>query len=310
MRFLRWILSLMVAALASTSALAADAKDELTGALNRIRDAGVLNVGYAESSMPFSYLDKAGSPIGYSIDACTRVTDAVKNALKKPDLRIAMRPIKPDDAASYIASGVIDIHCGPILNTPQAKTRVDFGMTYFVTRYRFASHESATMNELSDMQGKTLVSIAGTPAMNALNRLGAARNLDMTIVSAKNDDEAFRIFQSDAAHAVVLDEVSLAYGVAKNRFTDPSLVMLSDGAFGAEPYSLVFARGDAPLRKLVGDTMRQLFTSGAILPIYAKWFQSAIPPAGIDMALPPSEPLAKAFRNPTDSSDPAAYGAN
>ena len=143
----------LLSALFATAALA----QEPTGLLKRIKDTGILNVGYAESSLPFSYLDRNRQPIGYAIDICKKVTDAVRGELKKPDLKVAMQPIKLDDAPSYVVSGVIDIHCGPMLNTWQNKGRADFGFTYFVRRYRYASHESAHMNEVDDMQFRTFV---------------------------------------------------------------------------------------------------------------------------------------------------------
>ena len=298
-----------IAALALSTALAAvpGGAQEPTGALKRIRDAGVLNVGYAESSIPFSYYDRARNVIGYSIDICRTVVDAVKTELKRPDLKVEMRPIKIDDAASYIASGVIDIHCGPIVNTSQLRSRVDFGMTYFVLRYRFASHESATMNEIDDMQNRTMLAISGTPAMAALHALNAARNFGITVVPATNEDDAFRIFQQDGAEALVMDEVSLAQGVARNRPIDPALVMISDGSFAPQPLSLALVRGDPPLKRVVTDSMRQLLASGRIEPIYAKWFTSAIPPSGIDLGLPMSDVLRRVVKNPTDASDPSHY---
>ena len=279
---------------------------EPTGLLKRVKDTGTLNVGYAEAPLPFSYLDRNRSVVGYSIDVCKKVIDAVKAELKKPDLKVEMRSIKVDDAASYIASGVIDIHCGPILNTWQNKSRVDFGLTYFVQRYRFASHESAHMNEVNDMQGRTFVTTNGA-AMNALQTLSASRNFGLSIIPARTNEEAFRVFRDNGAQAVFLDEISLAQGVAKSPLMDPSLVTMSDGAVGAEPFSLVFVKGDAPFKKLVLDTMQQLYTSGSIRPIYHKWFTSEIPPEGISLNLSVSEPLDRVFRNPTDSPDPALY---
>jgi glutamate/aspartate transport system substrate-binding protein len=105
----------------------------------------------------------------------------------------------------------------------------------------------------------------------------------MNIVPARSTDEAFRIFREDGAHAVFLDEITLAQGVAKSPLLDPSLVTMSDAAVGAEPFSLVFVRGDAPFKRLVLDTMRQLYTSGNIRPIYQKWFTSEIPPERISL---------------------------
>lgn len=301
-------LSLSVAAVsaAAQGAGKASAEPELTGALKRIKDSGVLNVGYAESPMPLSYFDRYKNIIGYSIDICKKVTDAVKTEIKKPDLKVEMKPIKVEDAASYISSGVIDLHCGPVLNTWQRKSQVEFGMTYYVQRYRFASHESAHMDEISDMQNKSIATIYG-PAVNALQALVAAHDYKLTTLPARTPDEAFRALREGGAHAVFLDEITLAYGVAKSIPLDPAMIIISNGTLGAEPYSLVYLKGDKPFKELVVGTMRKLYATGGIDAIYQKWFGSKIPPEGIDLNLRPSESLQKIFRQPTDSPDPAAY---
>jgi glutamate/aspartate transport system substrate-binding protein len=143
--------------------------------------------------------------------------------------------------------------------------------------------------------------------MNALQTLDTSRNFGLSIVAVRSNEEAFKVFRENGAQAVFLDEISLAQGVAKSPLVDPSLVTMSDGAVGAEPFSLVFVKGDAPFKRLVLDTMRQLYTSGGIRPIYHKWFTSEIPPEGISLNLAVSDLLDRVFRNPTDSPDPALY---
>src|SRR5262249_9036515 len=159
-------------------------------------------VGYAEAQIPFSYFDKTKNIVGYSIDVCNKVVDAIKAEIKKPDLNVEMKPIKIEDAASFITSGVVDIHCGPVRNNWQRKGQLEFGPTYFVRRYKFASHESAMMNELGDMNGRILVTYGD--AANALQALTDARGFRMTIVPARSNEDAFRIFRSNLAHAVLL----------------------------------------------------------------------------------------------------------
>jgi glutamate/aspartate transport system substrate-binding protein len=144
-------------------------------------------------------------------------------------------------------------------------------------------------------------------AMDTLQAYSNARNFGLTITPARTNEDAFRIFRERDVQAVFLDEISLAQGVAKSPLADPAGVMMSDGAVGAEPFSLIFVKGDAPFRNLVLNTMRRLYTSGEIRTIYTKWFLNAIPPEGISLNLQVSEPLNNVFRQPTDSPDPALY---
>jgi glutamate/aspartate transport system substrate-binding protein len=280
---------------------------QLTGVLKRINDSGVLSVGYAESSMPFSYYDQYKNPIGYSIDVCKNVIDAIKAELKKPTLKVEMHAIKADDAVSYLVSGVVDIHCGPILNTWEKKSRVEFGTTYFVQRFRYGSHESAHMNEIDDMFGRTWVTTNASPAMNALQALSNERGWNLTIIPARTFDDAFRIFRENGAQGILLDEISLAYGISKFRTADPSMVMISDAAFGAQPFSLIYVKGDAPFKRVIVDAMQKLYAGGNIRSIYGRWFTSPIPPDGLDLSLRVSPTLDRIFQQPTDSPDPALY---
>jgi glutamate/aspartate transport system substrate-binding protein len=217
---------LALAALIAMPALAQEPK--LTGALKKIKESGVLNVGYAESEMPFSYLDRTRNVVGYSIDVCKTVIEAVKADLRKPDLKVEMRPIKPEDAGSYVVSGVIDMHCGPIQNTWQRKSQVDFGPTYFVRRYRFASHESSHMDELTDVHGRTLATLYGS-ATTALQAFAAAHNLQPKVIPTRSVGEAFEMFRNGGADAVLVDEISLAEGVERFQQQEPPMVVLANG---------------------------------------------------------------------------------
>jgi glutamate/aspartate transport system substrate-binding protein len=277
---------------------------ELAGTLKKIKETGAISVGYAEQKAPFSYVDTRKNVVGYSIDICNNVIGAIKLALKKPDLKVQMLPIKAEDAVSFVRSGAIDLHCGPVANTFQSKSQVDFGMTYYIVQYRYASKESAHMMEIDDMGGKSIATQYGSPSMRALEALESARGLGIRILPANTNELAYAMFDRGDADAVAMDDVSLAQFVARSK----ELVMTSSATLGpVEPYSLVFARGDTPFRTLVLESMTRFFRSGGVQPSYQKWFQAVNAPSGINLSPTISAPLEKVFRNPTDSADPAYY---
>jgi glutamate/aspartate transport system substrate-binding protein len=74
-----------------------------------------------------------------------------------------------------------------------------------------------------------------------------------------------------------------------------------------DPYGLMFRRDDPAFKKSVDAAIISLFKSGEIDKIYAKWFESPIPPKGANLHWPAPPKLRAAFANPTDSADPAAY---
>jgi len=55
----------------------------LTGTLAKARDAGAVTIGYRESSVPFSFMSPRQEPIGYSIELCKALVEAMSDAVHK-----------------------------------------------------------------------------------------------------------------------------------------------------------------------------------------------------------------------------------
>ena len=84
----RALLAAMLLAGGATLAAAQGADPaELTGTLAKVRASGTIVLGHRESSIPFSYLSPRGAPIGYSVDLCKLVVEAIGEELGR-DLAI------------------------------------------------------------------------------------------------------------------------------------------------------------------------------------------------------------------------------
>jgi glutamate/aspartate transport system substrate-binding protein len=161
------------------------------------------------------------------------------------------------------------------------------------------------MDKMADMKVKTVVSTAGTTDIKALNELNTSQSYGMNILSAKDHAESFLMVETGRAAAFLMDDILLSGLVANSK--NPSEFHISGDSLGLEPYSLMLRRDDPQFKKVVDDTMTQLYKSGEIEKIYHKWFESPIPPKGINLNFPISDSLKKVFQNPTDNSDPKAY---
>jgi glutamate/aspartate transport system substrate-binding protein len=106
---------------------------ELTGTLKKIKDTGTITIGYRDASIPFSYLDDSQKPIGYSMDLCYKIVDAVKAQLKMPDLKVALQPVTSATRIPLIANGTVDMECGSTTNNLERQQQVSFVVTTFVT---------------------------------------------------------------------------------------------------------------------------------------------------------------------------------
>src|SRR5262252_3404266 len=93
--------------------------EELTGTLKNIKETGAITLGYRESSIPFSYLDDSQKPVGYAMDICYKIVDAVKKELKLDKLEIKLNPVTSATRIPLMANGTIDLECGSTTNNAE-----------------------------------------------------------------------------------------------------------------------------------------------------------------------------------------------
>jgi glutamate/aspartate transport system substrate-binding protein len=294
---------LPVAALAAFVVASSAAAQE--GTLKKIKDTGTIAVGHRDASIPFSYYDDKQQPVGYSMDICARVVDAVKRELKMAKLEVKYQLVTSANRIPLMANGTIDLECGSTTNNLERQKQVWFAVTTFVTANRLVAKKASKIAKLDDMKGKTIVSTAGTTNIKQITELNAARNLGMNILSANGHSEAFLMVESGRAVAFAMDDILLAGLVASSK--NPGDFAIAPEALSVEPYGMMVRKDDAAFKKAVDGAIVALFKSGAINKIYAKWFQSAIPPRGIKMNVPMSAQLKKVIANPTSSGDPKDY---
>lgn len=281
--------------------------EELTGTLQKIKETGTIVLGTRDASIPFSFLDDKQQPIGFAIDVCMKVVEAVKTRLNMPALKVSLNPVTSASRIPLLANGTVDIECGSTTNNAERKRQVAFSNTYFLTASRYVFKKASGINTIDDMKGKTVVSTSGSTNIKQLTEVNAARKLGINIIAAKDHAEGFLMVETDRAVAFVMDDVLLASFIASSK--DPSLYVIGTEAFSKpEPYALMLRRDDTPFKTLVDQTTAKLYGSPDGIALYNKWFTQPIPPRGLNLNLPLSPELAKSFKAPTDDSDPAHYG--
>ncbi len=279
---------------------------ELTGSLKKIKETGAITIGFRDSSVPFSYLNQDNKPVGYSIDICMKIVEAVKQELKGSSVEVVLLPVTSATRIPLIANGTVDLECGSTTNNVERQKQVAFTNTSFLTASAFVSKKSSNLKKIDDLKGKAVVSTAGTTNIKQVNEANTARNLGMNVMPAKDHAESFLMMETGRAEAFVMDDVLLAALVASSK--DPAAYQISDEAFSLpEPYAIMLRRDDPQFKALVDKTTASLLKSPEGAALYAKWFTSKIPPKDLNLNAPMSPALKKAFANPTDSADPKAY---
>lgn len=273
--------------------------------LAKVKQSGVFTIGHRDASIPLSYYDDKQQPIGYSMDLCLKVADAVKKELNLPKMEVKYQLVTSANRIPLLANGTVDIECGSTTNNAERQKQVSYLPTTFVTANRIVYKKNSGIKKFADLKGKTLVSTAGTTNIKQVTELNAAQNLGINIVSANGHAESFLMVETGRAAAFAMDDILLAGLVANSK--TPGDFEISSEALSVEPYGIMVRKDDPKFKKLADGVITGLMKSGEINKIYDKWFLKPIPPKNINMNIPMSANLKKVVANPTDSPDPAAY---
>ena len=292
------ITSLLVALIAGTAftgvAIAQDG-----GTLKKIRDTGVIKIGHRDASIPFSYLDDKQQPIGYGVDICLKIADAIKANLKLPNLKIEFVPVTSQTRIPILTGGNIDVECGSTTNSIERQKQVAFAPTYFMTGTKIVVKKSSGIKSYDDLKGKTVVFTQGTTNERAMTASNDAKNLGINFVPSKDHAESFLAVETGRAVAFPMDDI-LLYSLVASAKTPSDYVVIGE-FLSDDPYAIMMRKDDAEFKKLVDATVSNLYKSGEINKIYSKWFQSNIPPKGINLNFSMSDGLKEAIKNPNDT---------
>jgi glutamate/aspartate transport system substrate-binding protein len=280
--------------------------EDLSGTLKKIKETGGISLGFRDSSIPFSYLDDSQKPVGYAMDICYAIVDAVKKQLKLDQLAVELVPVSSSTRIPLLANGTIDLECGSTTNNPERQRQIAFSYTHFLTATRFISKKANKLDKIEDLRGKAVVATSGTSNIRQLIETNAARNLGINVIHAKDHAEAFLMVENDRAVAFVMDDILLAAFAVGSK--NPDAYAISSDAFSKpEPCGIMLRRDDPAFKKVVDDATAALYQSADGPKLYEKWFMQKIPPKGLNLNVPMGAELRHEFAKPSDSSDPEAY---
>jgi glutamate/aspartate transport system substrate-binding protein len=292
--------SLLSAAILATAVAVPASAAELTGTLKKIKDSGAISLGFRDSSVPFSYLGNDQKPIGYSFEIAEKVADHIKKQLGMANLQVNTNLVTSQTRIPLVQNGTVDLECGSTTNNPERQKQVDFSYGIFEIGTRLLTGKSSGVKDFADLKGKNVVTTAGTTSERLIKAMNADKQMGMNIISAKDHGESFLILQSGRAVAFMMDDALLAGEMAKAQ--NPNDWVITGKAQSYEIYGCMLRKGDEAFKKEVDAAIGALYKSGEINKIYNKWFQSAIPPKGLNMRFPMSKELKALLDKPTDKS--------
>lgn len=266
--------------------------------LDRIRSTGTVVLAHRESSVPFSFVGPDGQPVGYAVDLCLKLVEAVGKALSLPQVGTKFLQVTPSNRIAMIENNTADLECGSTTNNAERREKVAFTVPHYITGARYLVRADSPVDVLRDFSGRKLVSTNATTPLKAVTRANNEYLLGITLLEAPDHTRAVDMVASGEADGFVMDDV-LLFGLAAGR-PDPQAFKVVGKFLTIEPLAIMLPRNDPDFKRLVDAEMKRLIRSQEAHAIYERWFQSPIPPTNRSLNLPMNYLLKDFWKYPTD----------
>ena len=277
---------------ASAAAQTEDTPVELTGTLAKVRAAGSLTIAYREASVPFSYLSPRGEPIGYSIELCRKLAEAIGEALGR-ELALKWLAVTSETRIDAIVKGSADLECGSTTNNLERQRQVAFSPIIFVAGTKLLVKRGSPIRSYRNLAGKTVVVTAGTTNEKAMQEIARGFKIDFRLVTSKDHAQSYAQLEAGTADAFATDDV-LLYGLLAQHKAQKQYQVVGE-FLSYDPYGIMFRKGDAQLAELVKRAFHDLAEDGEIERQYKRWFLQRLP-GGQSLDLPMSPQLETLIR--------------
>jgi glutamate/aspartate transport system substrate-binding protein len=264
----------------------------------RVANGGKLVIAHRESSIPFSYVDEDKKPVGYAVDLCLKIAEAVRRKTGMKAMQVEFLQVTPSNRIAMVEQGKADLECGSTTNNAERRQKVAFTIPHFITGARMLVRADSKLERIEEMEGKKLVSTKGTTPLKALEQANRERMLHITLLESPDHARAVEMVEKGEADGFVMDDV-LLFGLAANR-ANPAALKVVGKFITTEPLAIMLSKNDPEFKKLVDDEMRHLIQSREIYTIYDKWFMKPIPPKKTALNLPASYLLRDFWKFPSD----------
>jgi glutamate/aspartate transport system substrate-binding protein len=270
--------------------------------LKKVTDAQRITVGYREAAVPFSYQLSPTKAVGFSVDLTEAIVDEVRRQLKLPHLAVSYLAVNGQNRIPLLVNGSYDLECGSTTHTSAREKDVAFTVSFFYTGTRLLVKKDSGIKGIADLAGRTVATTAGSTNEKVLRKEIADRRLDTKVLASKDYGDGLADLQAGRAAALALDDV-LLFGL-RAQSEDPSALAVVGEALQVEPYGCMVRKDDPEFKALADRALSRLMDSGEFARLYARWFESPIPPKGTNLAMPMSARLKANLR---EHSDKAAF---
>ena len=252
-----------------------------------------MRLGYRESSPPFSFLDQANRPIGYSLELCEAIVEEIGVEVDSAALKIEYVKVTPETRIPAVVDNKIDLECGSTTANAERAKLVAFSPLMFVAGTKLMVRRSSTISAPADLKGRSVVVTKGTTNEQAIAAADKKLSLGLKIVTADDHEQSYQMLADGKVDAFATDDVLLYGLIARHKAQDKFAVV---GDFlSYDPYGIMFRKGEPQVASVVERTFRKLATNRDLLPLYRKWFVQRLP-TGEKLGVPISPQLEESFK--------------
>lgn len=285
---------LFIACAASTIGLALPVQADT---LDQIREKGVIRLAHRDGSVPLSYVDETGRPLGFSVEICNRLVSHLREQMKLPSLRIEWIKVSAAQRMQMVKDNQADMECGSTTNNAERRQQYMFTMPTYIAGIKIMSRQGVAAQNLTSLANKRVAASAGTTAAKLL-AISRKEGLVIDLVETKDHSQSWALLDSGQVDAWLTDDVILASYRAKS--TKPQNYVLSDRFLSIEPYGFVMRQGDEAIVTILNREISRMMRTGEFKRLYEIWFQQSVPGSNINLQLPMNELLRAQVRSPSE----------
>ncbi|CAB5679542.1 amino acid ABC transporter substrate-binding protein [Comamonas aquatica] len=287
------LLAVAVMALAAGSAMA-QANDTLA----KVKSSGSITLGVRESSGALGYTLGDGKYVGFHTEMAENIASDLRKQLGLSKLETKYQPVTSQNRIPLVVNGTVDLECGSTTNDLNRQKDVDFANTTYVEQVRIAVKANSGINDVKDLNGKTVATTTGTTSVQLLRQNKRAEGIEFKNIMGKDHADSFLLLETGRADAFVMDGSILAGNISKSKNAKDFKIV--GEPLSTEPIACMVRKNDPAFLKAVNDSIARQVKDGTLAKLWDKWFIQPIPPANVAVGLPLSEATKNAWNNPNN----------
>ena len=234
--------------------------------VGRIRDRGVLAVGYFQDRWPYAGDRTDGVPTGFEIRLAERFAEIWLGNRQA----LTFIPVSQQDALTRLQTGEIDMLLGNWVHTRQLELQADFSLPFLDDGVSIFSLANNPIDEISQLRGQNVGVVIGSDGEAALVQL--AQGSGLSSMGYADFDAAIDGLLNGQILAILTERrPALAVHFRQEGY------YFTDQRWTRRPVAFVLPEGDSAYTDLANLTLGLLEAQGVYGELYGLWFDDAIP---------------------------------